>query len=76
MDYPFDEIVSSVAKLLEDPRNAIHQKFTCSNCGARQTMATPNKLFTKGTCEQCDAITDIQAQGCNYMLLISARVES
>jgi len=43
-----------------------NQKFTCSHCGSRQTMAEQNKLFTSGTCEACGKVTQITK--CNYML--------
>jgi hypothetical protein len=67
-DYPFAEIVKACAEKIA-AGHSIHQKFTCSSCGSRQTMAEPNRLFTSGYCEECGAITDIKQQGCNYMLI-------
>jgi hypothetical protein len=31
-------------------------------------METPNVVHKTGTCDQCGAVTDIEKQGCNYLL--------
>lgn len=68
-DYPIEECIKTVAPLVA--RGAVfHQKFTCDECGSRQTMETSNLFFKTGKCEACGAITDIAAKGCNYMLKI------
>ncbi len=69
-DFPFDEVVAECGKLLADPRTTFHQKFTCTQCGSRQTIGEPNKLFALGLCEECGSTTNIRAQGCNYMLIV------
>jgi hypothetical protein len=43
-----------------------YQKFTCSNCGSRQTMEKKNLLYTSGKCEECGSITIIER--CGYMV--------
>lgn len=67
-DYPFDE-VAKTAKEAALLGAEVHQKFTCAKCGVRQTIAEPNKFYTKGKCEECGHITDIKAQGCNYLII-------
>jgi hypothetical protein len=66
-DYPFPEIAKSCREML-DRGLTFHQKFTCDGCGARQTIETPDTLFTKGICEECGHVTDIEKRGCNYLL--------
>lgn len=42
----------------------IYIKFTCQNCKARQTSATPNTLHADGyTCEECGELTKPKAFG-------------
>jgi hypothetical protein len=67
-DHPFDEVVIQ-AKSWVDKGHTIHQKFTCDKCNARQTMEVPNQFYTKGQCEECGHITDIEKRGCNYLLI-------
>jgi ribosomal protein S27E len=69
-DYPFYEAAREAQALMEDG-HTIFQKFTCGGCGSRQTMGQPNKFFIKGQCEECGAETDIEARGCNYMVVCS-----
>ena len=71
-DYPFDEVCKAADKLVGEGHD-VYQKFTCSLCGSRQGMQTPNVFHISGKCELCGTITDIRAQGCNYMLVTNAR---
>jgi predicted RNA-binding Zn-ribbon protein involved in translation (DUF1610 family) len=66
-DFPFDEIAATMPKRIKAGYD-FYQKFTCSACGQRLTMPEKNQLFEKGTCDKCGHITDIKAQGCNYLL--------
>lgn len=66
-DYPFHEIADAMWKHAEDG-NKCFQKFTCTNCGKRLTIEVPNSMFRTGSCDSCGHITDIEKQGCNYML--------
>ena len=68
-DHPFNEIVESASATVANG-GTIHQKFTCANCGSRQTMEEPNKLYKTGRCEECGHVTDIEAQGCNFVAMI------
>ncbi|MGY3130073.1 hypothetical protein ACVWZM_000755 [Bradyrhizobium sp. USDA 4501] len=70
-DFPFTEVVETASKYIE-AGHTVHQKFTCHRCGSRQTMGVPNQFFLAGKCEECNAITDILARGCNYVLVAGA----
>jgi len=51
----------------------VHQQFSCARCGSKQTMDTPNVFYTGGRCEECGTETDIRADGCNYMVILTRR---
>lgn len=68
-DYPISVIMESMMKQMARGAEC-HQKFTCAGCGSRLTIETPNRLFTKGECDNCDTVTDIEAQGCNFMFIL------
>lgn len=70
-DYPFDEVVAAVTRLRRDrPEAECYQKFTCAGCGNRLTIDEPYRFYTQGTCDKCDAVTDIEKQGCNYLIVM------
>jgi rRNA maturation protein Nop10 len=69
MDHPFDETAKS-AKEWCDRGQVIYQKFSCEQCGVRQTISVPNRFYTHGTCEECGFTTDIRKKGCNFMLVL------
>lgn len=68
LDHPFYEVVEQVEKLAADGA-LCYQKFTCSGCGQRLTIDVPNRFHTQGTCDRCPAVTDIEKQGCNYLVI-------
>lgn len=74
-DFPFENVVE---KADEQVRlgNFVFQKWTCSHCKSRQTMPKPNKFWLSGVCEECDSVTDIQKQGCNYTLIAGIDAET
>jgi hypothetical protein len=67
-DYPLLDCVAKADELVKRGCR-VYQKFTCSGCGKRLTIETPNVFHTQGTCDNCSAITNIARQGCNYMLI-------
>ena len=69
-DYPLEEIADTLEPLVAAGCTFI-QKWTCRQCGVRKAMVESNKLFTKGHCDECDVVTDLVEQGCNYMLITS-----
>ena len=67
-DYPLQECADTAQKLIKDGATVL-QKFTCQHCKTRQTIPDPNVFYTKGKCEECSQITDIEKHGCNYLLM-------
>lgn len=72
--YPFDEVASALLRRRIEGFT-FFQQFNCAACGAKQTMETRNKLFTEGKCEECQHITDIVRDGCNYVLISAPGVQ-
>jgi hypothetical protein len=69
-DHPFEEIVAAIQRHAALGRMC-YQKYTCSGCGLRLSMEEPNVLYKTGRCDGCGVVTDIEKQGCNYMLHIA-----
>jgi hypothetical protein len=69
-DHPFEEIAKAIQEHAAHGRMC-YQKFTCSGCGRRLSMEEPNVLYKTGHCDGCGAVTDIEKQGCNYMLHVA-----
>jgi len=67
LDYPFDEVATSIIRLSKEGHYC-YQKFTCVGCGQRLTMDIPNVIYEEGTCDKCNAVTNIKQHGCNFML--------
>lgn len=44
------------------------QTWRCVHCGSKNTMAEANIFFIAGYCDECDHLTDMQAEGCGFML--------
>lgn len=66
-DKPFNQIVEECQNILNHNCH-FYQKFTCENCGSRQTIDHEDNLYIKGQCEECGHITNLQEKGCGYML--------
>ena len=67
--YPFDEMAKASFKHFEDG-HTIHQQFICASCKTKQTMERPNAFYKFGTCEECGYLTNIEEDGCNYMVIM------
>ena len=65
--HPFYECTEAAVKFMERGHR-VFQQFNCSHCGKKQTMDTPNVFYKLGNCEECGKQTDIEKEGCNYML--------
>lgn len=61
-DYPVSEILTQAQNAI-GMGATIHQKWTCSHCGSRQTMEEPNKIFESGHCENCGQTSTIETCG-------------
>jgi rRNA maturation protein Nop10 len=68
--HPMLECMKRADELIEKYGGYVLQQFNCAKCGEKQTMDVPNAFFTHGICERCGAQTDIEKDGCNYMLHI------
>ena len=67
IDFPFYE-ATRTAEQLTNQGHDVYQKYSCAGCGQRLTMEIPNIFYKSGTCDKCDTVTDIEKQGCNYMV--------
>jgi len=74
-DGPFDEVVANADRMLAQGSITVWQKFTCSYCGVRQTMDTPDTFYKTGRCEECGLISNLELQGCGFTLIKSATPE-
>jgi hypothetical protein len=67
--YPFYECVDYAETLLSRG-STVWQQFNCSSCGTKQTVPDKNVFYKHGKCEECGVETDIEKDGCNYMMII------
>lgn len=65
MDKPVEEIAKLADAQIQNGFT-IWQKWTCSHCGSRQTMDTPNLLYRSGICQECGELSTIHV--CGFML--------
>lgn len=65
--YPIEECQEKAEQYIAKGAKA-YQQFLCTHCGAKQTMETPNMWYATGKCEECNQITDIMHDGCNWLL--------
>lgn len=69
-DYPLSIIVEQADQILaKNPTAELYQKFTCGNCGSRQTMDRPNSFYREGSCEECGHITSITH--CGFIVVVT-----
>ena len=71
--HPFDEVAKNADSKIAEGWD-VYQQFNCQHCGAKQTMPVENKFFTSGMCEECDSVTDIQRDGCNFMATMGVKL--
>jgi hypothetical protein len=68
-DLPRKELMALAAETLKRHPNAlVHFKFTCSQCGTRCSLETPNTLYESGECYSCGASTVIEQGGFDLIL--------
>jgi len=71
-DYPIADLhptmMAAIAK-----GGQCYMKFTCDYCGSRQTIDTPNLLFTQGKCEECNSVTDLARKGGNLLIVYKTK---
>jgi hypothetical protein len=69
--HPFYEVAAAAGNQIKRG-SWVWQQFICARCAAKQTMEIKNMFFKAGKCEVCGHITDIEKDGCNYMMQDSA----
>lgn len=69
-DLPVQELLDSASEVRQRGKGHVdvHFKYTCENCGTRQTLAEPNTLFEYGECEECGHHTRITKGGYTVIL--------
>jgi hypothetical protein len=65
--HPFYECAMRGDQIIKTGRD-VYQQWNCAHCGAKQTMPDANIFYKLGDCEECKRRTDIEADGCNYMV--------
>ena len=65
-DSPFEDVAEMAWNLVQRGGH-VFQKFTCAECGLRQTVEEPDHMFVRGQCEKCRHVTDLQVQGCGFV---------
>lgn len=71
-DYPLSECKATFARFKERLGDRVEclQKFTCVGCGERVTIDQPNVFLSAARCLSCGELTNIELQGCNYILAV------
>jgi hypothetical protein len=64
--HPFREVAAHAEEKMNQGMT-IYQQWLCRHCGVKQTMPDKDKFYTLGKCEECGRVTDIEADGCNFM---------
>jgi hypothetical protein len=70
--HPFRECAENAKEMMAKGAT-VHQQFNCASCGAKQTMDVPNVFYTSGRCEECSRITNIEKDGCNFLVHFNLR---
>ena len=68
--HPFDEVVKKASDRIAEGWDT-YQQFNCAHCHTKQTMSEVNKFHKFGRCQECDQVTDIYKNGCNFMAVIA-----
>jgi hypothetical protein len=70
---PFRECVDKAVQLSNNSTGPveIYQQWMCVGCGTRQTMEHPNTFYTEGRCEQCDRLSNLERDGCNFAIVLT-----
>jgi hypothetical protein len=66
--HPFWECADRAHRLILQG-HTVYQQFLCAKCGTKQTMDNANNFYKLGECEECHHTTNIEHDGCNYMVI-------
>ena len=64
--HPFGAVIKQAEETIAKG-GTVYQQWNCSACGVKQTMESANTFHKLGKCEECEAVTDIKRDGCNFM---------
>ena len=67
--HPLDEVAKNAEARMREGWT-VYQQFNCTGCGVKQTMDSSNVFHTRGRCEECGQITNIERDGCNFMAVL------
>lgn len=70
--HPFYEVAAEAHEHAKAGAD-IYQQFNCAKCGTKQTMEDANVFHKLGICEECGHETNIEADGCNYMMTFGVK---
>lgn len=70
--HPFYDCVGRAEQLIGAGAD-VYEQWNCAHCGAKQTMPDANVFYKLGKCEECSKETDIEKDGCNYMVHYDSR---
>ena len=68
--HPFAEVADNAGRKIAEGWT-VYQQWNCRHCGVKQTMPDENVFYRLGKCEECKRVTDIEADGCNFMATAS-----
>jgi len=71
--HPFYDCAARADQLVKQGHD-VYQQFNCAHCGTKQTMERANYFTKFGDCEECGKRTNIEQDGCNYMVLSVIRL--
>lgn len=63
--HPFEKVAANATARIKDGWT-VYQQWNCRHCGVKQTMPDANVFYKLGKCEECQRVTDIEADGCNF----------
>jgi hypothetical protein len=64
--HPFEDVAANANRKIREGWT-VYQQWNCRHCGSKQTMPDANVFYKLGKCEECNRVTDIEAEGCNFM---------
>jgi hypothetical protein len=68
--HPIEDCIANANRLIRAGCQVM-QQFNCAACGAKQTIEEINIFHTQGRCEECQHVTDMVKDGCNYLVIAS-----
>ena len=70
LHHPFYEVAANCQRKIAEGAE-IFQQWQCAHCFAKQTMPDANHFYKLGDCEECGKRTNIEQDGCNFLMIKS-----